>query len=103
MSDGQQNLHLFIPGPASVSSDVMEALGHPITPHYGDAFVAAYNRCVECMQEVFRTTNVLRPHDPATVPPGEGRHEEAAAYGFGRYVSSPARCGSASRKKPPGR
>jgi alanine-glyoxylate transaminase/serine-glyoxylate transaminase/serine-pyruvate transaminase len=59
MSDRQKDLHLFIPGPASVSSGVLEAMGHPITPHYGDDFVAAYNRCLECMQQVFMTANDL--------------------------------------------
>ncbi len=59
MSDRQQDLHLFIPGPASVSFEVMEAMGHPITPHYGDDFVAAYNRSIECMQQIFMTKNDL--------------------------------------------
>ncbi|MFQ5743967.1 MAG: pyridoxal-phosphate-dependent aminotransferase family protein [Acidobacteriota bacterium] len=57
MSDRQHDIHLFIPGPAGVTAEVMEALGRPIAPHYGGEFVAAYNRCVSQMQEAFQTTN----------------------------------------------
>jgi aspartate aminotransferase-like enzyme len=59
MSDRRQDLHLFIPGPASVTPEVLEAMAHPITPHYGDDFVAAYNRCIDCMQQIFMTENDL--------------------------------------------
>lgn len=59
MSDERHTPHLFIPGPASVSPEVMEALGHPISPHYGADFVAVYNRCLEGMKRIFQTDNDL--------------------------------------------
>lgn len=59
MKDPAQDIHLFIPGPAGVTPEVMEALSWPIEPHYGDAFVAAYNRCIAQMQRVFETENDL--------------------------------------------
>ena len=58
MSD-PSGFHLFIPGPAGSTPEVVEATGHPITPHYGPAFVASYNRCIDLFKVVFQTTNDL--------------------------------------------
>jgi alanine-glyoxylate transaminase/serine-glyoxylate transaminase/serine-pyruvate transaminase len=58
MSDGR-DFHLFIPGPAGSTPEVVEATGHAIVPHYGPAFVAAYNHCIELFQLVFQTRNDL--------------------------------------------
>ena len=58
MGDGGE-FHLFIPGPAGATPEVIEANGRPIVPHYGSAFVATYNRCIELMQAVFQTNNDL--------------------------------------------
>ena len=51
--------HLFIPGPAGATPEVLESLGQPATPHYGPAFVDVYNRCRRGFQEIFRTSNDL--------------------------------------------
>lgn len=59
MSDPEQDIHLFIPGPAGVTPEVMEAFCRPIEPHYGSSFVAVYDRCVARMQRIFRTDNDL--------------------------------------------
>ncbi|MGD8328762.1 MAG: alanine--glyoxylate aminotransferase family protein [Acidobacteriota bacterium] len=58
MSD-DKDLHLFIPGPAGSTPEVVAATGHPIVPHYGPAFVAAYNHCIDLMKVVFQTENDL--------------------------------------------
>lgn len=57
MSDTK--LHLFIPGPAGSTPEVIEATGRPVVPHYGPRFVAAYNRCVDLFKVVFQTENDL--------------------------------------------
>jgi len=56
MSDGS-DLHLFIPGPAGSTPEVVEATGRPIVPHYGPKFVADYNRCIDLFKVVFQTGN----------------------------------------------
>lgn len=53
------DVHLFIPGPASADPEVLEELSRPILPHYGAAFVAAYNACRARLKDVFRTANDL--------------------------------------------
>lgn len=58
MSDGS-DLHLFIPGPAGSTPEVIDATGHPIAPHYGPQFVAAYNRCIDLFKIVFQTEHDL--------------------------------------------
>ena len=57
MSD--TDLHLFIPGPAGSTPEVVDAMGTPIVPHYGPNFVAAYNRCIDLFKVVFQTENDL--------------------------------------------
>lgn len=59
MSDPKREIHLYIPGPAGVTPEVMEALGRPVEPHYGKEFVAAYNLCIERLKAVFQTRNDL--------------------------------------------
>ncbi len=56
MSDGS-DLHLFIPGPAGSTPEVVKATGRPIVPHYGPKFVADYNRCIDLFKVVFQTGN----------------------------------------------
>ena len=46
MSDDSDS-HLFIPGPAGSTPEVIAAAGRPIAPHYGAQFVAVYNRCID--------------------------------------------------------
>lgn len=58
MSD-ESEFHLFIPGPASSTPEVIEATGRPVVPHYGPAFVAAYNHCIDLFKVVFQTDNDL--------------------------------------------
>lgn len=54
-----QDVHLFIPGPAGADPEVQAELGHPIRPHYGPDFVAAYNRCRERFKRLFGTEQDL--------------------------------------------
>lgn len=54
MSD-DSDFHLFIPGPAASTPEVVAATGRPIMPHYGPQFVAAYNRCIDLFKVVFQT------------------------------------------------
>ena len=58
MSD-EPDFHLFIPGPAGSTPEVIEASGRPVVPHYGGRFVAAYNRCIDLFKLVFQTENDL--------------------------------------------
>ena len=58
MSD-EPDIHLFIPGPAGSTPEVIEAIGRPMVPHYGGRFVAAYNRCIDLFKAVFQTENDL--------------------------------------------
>ncbi len=46
---------LLIPGPVSVSPDVLAALAQPVRAHYGDDWVAAYRRLTSSLAEIFRT------------------------------------------------
>ncbi len=55
----ENDLHLFIPGPAGSTPEVVEASGRPIAPHYGPAFVADYNRCIDLFKAAFQTDNDL--------------------------------------------
>ncbi len=52
-------IHLFIPGPASAEPSVIEALAQPIRAHYGPDFVARYNRVRQRLKQVFGTANDL--------------------------------------------
>ena len=54
MSDDSDS-HLFIPGPAGSTPEVIAAAGRPIAPHYGAQFVAVYNRCIDLFKVVFQT------------------------------------------------
>ncbi len=58
MSD-EGEFHLFIPGPAGSTPEVVEATGRPMEPHYGAAFVADYNHCIDLFKAVFQTENDL--------------------------------------------
>ena len=40
MSDSE--IKLMIPGPVSVSPEVLQAISQPVVPHYGDNFVHFY-------------------------------------------------------------
>lgn len=46
---------LMIPGPVEVSPSVLQALGAPVEPHYGDAWVAKYNQVLGLLKQVFNT------------------------------------------------
>lgn len=51
------DIRLFIPGPAGVTPQVQNALAGPVMPHYGRDFVARYRHCKELLQRVYRTRN----------------------------------------------
>ena len=50
---------LMIPGPVDVWEDTLEALGKPITPHYGDEWIGLYWETIELLKRVFQTSNDL--------------------------------------------
>lgn len=46
---------LLIPGPVSVSSEVLTALARPVPAHYGDEWVELYHRLTEDLAGIFGT------------------------------------------------
>jgi len=46
---------LMIPGPVSVSPEVLHAISQPIVPHYGDNFIRFYQETLSLIKQVFRT------------------------------------------------
>lgn len=52
-------LKLMIPGPIQPADDVLEAMGRPVQPHYGHAFVEFYADTLELLRPVFNTNGSL--------------------------------------------
>lgn len=48
---------LMIPGPVDVWDDTREAMGKPITPHYGDEWIDLYWETTDLIKQVFQTKN----------------------------------------------
>src|SRR5712691_8870515 len=46
---------LLIPGPVSVSPDVLSVLGRPVSAHYGEDWVETYGELTASLAELFRT------------------------------------------------
>ena len=58
---------LLIPGPVSVSADVLAALGRPVPAHYGDEWVALHRRLTASLADIFGTKgDVLLLFGPGT-------------------------------------
>lgn len=53
MSDS--GFRLMIPGPVSVSPEVLAAMSKPIVPHYGPEFVSMYFETIALLKQVFET------------------------------------------------
>ncbi|HSM26050.1 MAG TPA: alanine--glyoxylate aminotransferase family protein [Anaerolineaceae bacterium] len=53
MSDSE--IKLMIPGPVSVSPEVLQAISQPVVPHYGDNFIHFYNETLDLLRKVFKT------------------------------------------------
>jgi len=53
MSDSE--IKLMIPGPVSVSPEVLQAISQPVVPHYGDNFIHFYNETLDLLKVVFKT------------------------------------------------
>ncbi len=47
---------MMIPGPVEVHPDVLKAMGSPVEPHYGDAWVEKNRRVLEMLATIFNTT-----------------------------------------------
>jgi alanine-glyoxylate transaminase/serine-glyoxylate transaminase/serine-pyruvate transaminase len=47
---------MMIPGPVEVHPDVLKAMGAPVEPHYGDAWVEKHQRVLGILKEIFRTS-----------------------------------------------
>ena len=47
------SVKLMIPGPVEVDPKVLAALGEPVEPHYGDAWIEKYSRVTEMLKQVF--------------------------------------------------
>lgn len=54
MSDSE--FKLMIPGPVSVSPEVLQAISQPVVPHYGDSFINFYNETLDILKNVFKTS-----------------------------------------------
>lgn len=50
-------IQLMIPGPVEVHPDVLKAVGDPVEPHYGPAWVEKYARVINLLRDVFKTKN----------------------------------------------
>lgn len=46
----------FLPGPTEVRPEVLQAMARPMLPHRGRKFEALFARCVEGLQQIFRTS-----------------------------------------------
>lgn len=49
-------LKMMIPGPVEVHADVLKAMGSPVEPHYGDAWVEKNRRVLAMLTEIFSTS-----------------------------------------------
>jgi aspartate aminotransferase-like enzyme len=49
--------YLFTPGPTPVPPEVLAAMSQPVVHHRGPDFKPIYQRCLDRLQEVFRTNN----------------------------------------------
>lgn len=49
-------LKLMIPGPIEVEDEVLEWMGTPVHPHYGDEWVAVHNETVGLLQQIIGTS-----------------------------------------------
>ena len=49
--------YLFTPGPTPVPPQVLAAMAQPMVHHRGPDFRIVYERCLERLQQVFRTQN----------------------------------------------
>jgi aspartate aminotransferase-like enzyme len=47
---------LLIPGPVSVTQEVLDALAQPVRAHYGDEWTALYKKLTKSIQGIFRTS-----------------------------------------------
>ncbi|HVC99944.1 MAG TPA: alanine--glyoxylate aminotransferase family protein [Candidatus Dormibacteraeota bacterium] len=57
MATGQEHEPelLLIPGPVSIDDEILEVLGEPVWPHYGDAWTELYLRTTANLRQIFRT------------------------------------------------
>ncbi len=53
--DQNRAIRMMIPGPVEVHPDVLKAMGSPVEPHYGDAWVKKNQQVLTYLKEVFRT------------------------------------------------
>lgn len=51
-----KQLKLMIPGPIEVEDVVLDAMGEPVQPHYGDAWVEIHNETIALLQSVIGTS-----------------------------------------------
>jgi alanine-glyoxylate transaminase/serine-glyoxylate transaminase/serine-pyruvate transaminase len=51
-----ERLKLMIPGPIQPEKDVLDEMGKPVLPHYGEEWTAIYNETVEILKMIFNTT-----------------------------------------------
>ena len=53
----KNRVKLMIPGPVEVHPDVLKAVGDPVEPHYGPAWVEKYSKVIDLLRQVFKTKN----------------------------------------------
>ncbi|HAF62324.1 MAG TPA: hypothetical protein DCK95_08360 [Anaerolineaceae bacterium] len=54
--DQTRKIKMMIPGPVEVHPDVLKAMGTPVEPHYGDAWVQKYQHVLDILREIFDTS-----------------------------------------------
>src|SRR5512132_1390941 len=67
--------YLFTPGPTPVPPQVLAAMARPMVHHRGPDFRIVYERCLERLQQIFRTQNEVLMYASS----GTGGMESAVA------------------------
>jgi alanine-glyoxylate transaminase / serine-glyoxylate transaminase / serine-pyruvate transaminase len=88
---------LLIPGPVSVSPDVLSVLGRPVSAHYGEDWVETYRELTASLAELFRTAgDVVLLFGPGTaalemcLASGLAPGDEVLVATNGRFGERPA-------------
>jgi len=55
LMDQNRKIKMMIPGPVEVHPDVLKAMGSPVEPHYGEAWIKKYKQVLDILKEIFNT------------------------------------------------
>ncbi|PJF39290.1 MAG: hypothetical protein CUN54_09035, partial [Phototrophicales bacterium] len=53
------HLKLMIPGPVELEAEVLELMGKPNVPHYGDEWLKAHTETVDMLRRIFQTSGKI--------------------------------------------